>query len=101
MQKRLINITIKSLQTKNADADAVLSKLQEIVVSAKSSGFKNIRIFPSTEQNYEQTYGYFWITGDRLETDKEFQFRCDLVERNKKDRYKNYLKLKEEFESEI
>lgn len=60
---------------------------------------------PQHGENYgHDGYFYFSVQRQVLETDKEFELRkkCSEmeVERQKKNRYERYLKLKEEFEND-
>jgi hypothetical protein len=64
-------------------------------------------IYSAWEENSEAEYQGYWhasITRMVEETDKQFQERMKDIERQykwaKEQRYKNYLKLKEEFENE-
>jgi hypothetical protein len=61
---------------------------------------------PEHGENYgHDGYFYFSVQRQVLETDEEFELRkkCSEmeVERQKKNRYQRYLKLKEEFENGI
>lgn len=61
---------------------------------------------PEYSENYgHDGYYYFSVKRQVLETDTEFEIRkkCSEreVERQKKNRYERYLKLKEEFENDI
>jgi len=60
---------------------------------------------PEYQENYShEGYYYFSVQREVLETDEEFELRKvnsqREVERQKKNRYERYLKLKEEFENE-
>ena len=60
---------------------------------------------PEYSENYgHDGYYYFSVQRQVLETDEEFEARKKHskmeVERQKKNRYERYLKLKEEFENE-
>ena len=59
---------------------------------------------PEHQENYSHDgYYYFSVEREVLETDEEFELRkkCSEIEaeRQKKNRYERYLKLKEEFEN--
>ena len=59
---------------------------------------------PEYQENYSHDgYYYFSVQREVLETDEQFELRkkCSEmeVERQKKNRYERYLKLKEEFEN--
>lgn len=86
---------------------AICTRFKELEELYSADGFINLRIEISSEDHDME----FFLFGDRLETDKEFEARKkaeikrqmrikELKENEKETEYKEYLKLKNKFEKE-
>lgn len=101
MEKKLIEKDIISIESNNRIilTEDMIAKIKpgDIILSGYDEGHYS-------ENNSWEGHFYFNLIRKRLETDEEFeQSKKDwknLAENLKERRYKNYLKLKKEFENE-
>ncbi len=82
--------------------DSLIEKLEKAEQAFKKieKGVENIRFTYKSVEDYGSAYTEFYLEGNRLETDLEFNKRIQEEDKAKEYRKQDYERLKKEFENE-